>query len=161
MGWLSRLAESSMRASDNGNQVPRRSTSCQGGREKKLASTFQAVISFTQLKSSSKRFAGSVAKCLVGLNEKILMANCIFARSNRFCVRISVPDPALGCLHVAFGVCCYDWVSIFANKFGSSPFGREGMSVLSSRICSHIGHSMDCNVSSSPSSSRSDLASQG
>lgn len=66
------------------------------------------------------------------------MDGCMVSRSNRFCVRISVPDPALVCLQVAFGMCCYDWPPVSANNSELSVVAVRERSMPSDQICSFL-----------------------
>jgi hypothetical protein len=68
------------------------------------------------------------------------MASCMVSRSNRFCVRICVPDPALVCLQVAFGVCVVKTGAPFSpNRSGLSLVAAREQAMLSSQICSPLG----------------------
>lgn len=64
------------------------------------------------------------------------MAGCMVSRSNRFCVRISVPDPAMVCLQVAFGMCGLGWLQ-----------SSQRFRAISCR-CEEVGNAMISNLRS-------------
>lgn len=83
----------------------RRSMSCQGalGTSGQYPSEHHIIPTHDDFSTVIRRIRIHMPR---RAKERILMASCIVSRSNRFCVRVSVPDPALVCLQVAFGMCC-------------------------------------------------------
>jgi hypothetical protein len=63
------------------------------------------------------------------------MDSCMLSRSNRCRVRICVPDPALVCLQLAFGIRCYDWPPVPANTSELSAVAARERSSPSDQIC--------------------------
>jgi len=68
--------------------------------------------------------------------DRILMDSCMLSRPNRCRVRICVPDPALVCLQVAFGIRCYDWPPVSANTSELPAVAARERSIPSDQICS-------------------------